>query len=86
MPIYVVIPSQESLDEEVRAIVPQEESYQMESGVWFVRSDHRTCSELESALGIEVEGKGGIVVAPSRYTGAADIALAEKLAVWEGRK
>ena len=26
MPIYVVIPSQESLDEEVRVIVPQEES------------------------------------------------------------
>ncbi len=45
MPIHVVIPPQESLDEEVRAIV-----------------------------------------APSRYTGAADIALAEKLAVWEGRK
>ncbi len=31
MPIYVVIPSQESLDEDVRVIVPQEESYQMES-------------------------------------------------------
>lgn len=86
MPIYVVIPAEEPLDEEVRALVPQEESYQMESGVWFVRSNHRTCSELESALGIEVEGKGGIVVAPSRYTGAADKALADKLEMWEGRK
>ena len=86
MPIYVVIPTEESLDEEVRALVPQENSYQMESGVWFVRSDHRTCSELESALGIEVAGKGGIVVAPSRYTGAADRALVEKLELWESRK
>ena len=31
MPIYVVIPSQEPLDEEIRALVPQEESYEMES-------------------------------------------------------
>lgn len=86
MPVYVVIPTEESLEEEIRALVPQEDSYQMQSGVWFVRSDHQTCSELVSALGIQVEGKGGIIVAASRYNGVADRALIEKLQVWENRK
>ena len=85
MSIYVVIPADEPLDEEIRALVPQEDSYRMKSGVWFVRSDHRTCPELASALGIEVTAKGGIIVAPSRYNGAADRALAEKLEAWEIR-
>ena len=86
MPIYVVIPMEESLDEEIRAIVPQADSYRMSSGVWFVRSDHQTCSELVSSLDIQVGGKGGIVVAASRYNGVADRALIEKLQVWETRE
>lgn len=81
--IYVGIPTGNSLDSEVESHFTEGDRYKLPSGVWFVRSNRLTSSEIVGDIGIKVGGKGGLVVAASRYNGVADRALVEKLQVWE---
>lgn len=83
MLIYVVLPAPAPLDQEVMNLIEENNRYRLDNGVWFIRSNLDTSSEVAKALGIDPTNKGGIVVATSRYDGVADRGLVEKLTVWE---
>ena len=83
MAIYIVIPTGPPLDTEVMDRFDEGNRYKFPSGVWFVRSDHLTSSDVIADLGIKVGGKSGVVVAPARYNGVAERDFIEKLQVWE---
>ena len=83
MPIYVIIATGEPLDAEVQRLFPDGDRCQASSGVWFVRSQRLTSSEVVSDLGIRPGAKNGIVVTAKHYDGVADRGLVEKLSAWE---
>ena len=83
MPIYVIIGTELSLKAEVESLFPEEDRSEVATGVWFVRSEHLTSSDIVSDLEIKVGGKSGIVVAAKHYDGVADRGFIEKLEAWE---
>ena len=54
----------------------------MTKGVWFVRSHHKTGSDLSKWLGFPATQQG-IVVSTKNFSGYAASSLVEKLNVWE---
>ena len=83
MQIYVILSSDESLTESVVNTFPAADRILVSPGIWFVRSELVTSSDVVGKLGIKVSGKSGIVIAAKHYDGVADRGVVEKLAVWE---
>ena len=82
MSIYVIIPAGESLGAEVQRLFPDQDRCQAGPGVWVVRSQRLTSSEVVNDLGIKLGGKNGIVVTAKHYDGIAGRGLVEKLSAW----
>ncbi len=86
MPIYVVIVAGDHLCEgRLTRLFDESLRHEVANtlGVWFVRSNRQTPSEVVSDLGIKVGECSGVVIEASRYDGVADRALVDKLQVWE---
>ncbi len=86
MEIYVILSLDEPVAESVASIFPDADRILVFTGVWIVRSELVTTSDVMKKLGIQVGGNSGVVIAAKYYNGVASRDLVEKIAVWEHAK
>lgn len=89
MQIYVIIsPSQaeerkRALAEAVKANFEENDRIEVADGAWFVRSSLETAVQVRNALGIKVDGHGGVVVTSEYHTGVVSSDFVERLRAWK---
>ncbi len=83
MPIYVILSTQQNLDDDVEKLFPDPDRCQVSTGIWFIRSQRLASAEVAQDLGIKKDTKSGVVVTAKHYSGVAARDLVEKLSSWE---
>ena len=84
MPIYVVIAAApREVDKCVTEAFAAQDRCPAGTGVWFVRSQRVTSSEVAEDLGIELDAQHGLVVAAANTAGVADRVLIDTIVAWE---
>lgn len=86
MSVYVVIAGSEPLDQVVAEKFDDQNRSQAAPGVWFVRSERVSTSDVVNDLGIVPGRRGGIVVAAQYYNGVGPADLVEKLVRWRAHE
>ena len=82
MQVYVVIATNDSLEQAVKALFDEQNRSQAAPGVWFVRSARLSTADVMNDLGIRTGSRNGIIVAAQYYNGVGPPDLVEKLARW----
>ena len=85
MSVYVVIAGSEPLDQVVAEKFDEQNRSQAAPGVWFVRSERVSTSDVMNDLGIGQGARGGIIVAAQYYNGVGPADLVEKLVRWRAQ-
>ena len=85
MSVYVVIAGSQPLDHVVTEKIDEQNRSQAARGVWFVRSERVSTTDVMKDLGIGEGARDGIIVAAQYYNGVGPVDLVEKLARWRAQ-
>ena len=83
MSTYVVVDSNQQLEQRILELFDSSDKCQANATAWFVRSGRLTASEVVADIGIKAGGPTGIVASYGSIDGVADRRVVQRLGVWE---